>query len=157
MRTTKRAILLLLALAVAVTTLTLTVWARSRQPWRGLTLLSCGPVGGTDFTEVSGRVRNDTGRELAYTDIVLDLYDATGRKVGSVVDNSGNLRPGAIWEFHAVGSPTPAVGSSGENSSKVSASSSAGAANAGASSAAGGSGQSNSGITCRLRLLRGTP
>ena len=71
----------------------------------GLVMLSSQRISNPVMSEIKGRIRNNTGRELKYTDLVLDLYDASGKKVGSVVDNSGNLKPGAVWEFDAVGAP----------------------------------------------------
>jgi hypothetical protein len=72
---------------------------------RGLELVSSEAVKNTTMSEITGQIKNNTDKEFLYTDVVFNLYDAKGDKIGDVVDNSGDLKPGAIWNFDAIGAP----------------------------------------------------
>lgn len=69
----------------------------------GLQLLS-GQIDYTsNMTEIKGQIKNNTNKEFAYTDVVFNLYDANAHKIGSVADNSGDLKAGETWDFDAIG------------------------------------------------------
>ena len=73
-----------------------------------LQLISSQTVNNQHMTEITGRIKNNTNKEFLYTNVVINLYDATGNKVGDAVDNSGDLKSGAIWNFDAIGALTNA-------------------------------------------------
>jgi len=53
-------------------------------------------------TTITGRVKNNTSRELSYAQIQFNLYDASGAQVGTAMANVNNLEPNGIWKFEAV-------------------------------------------------------
>lgn len=63
-----------------------------------------------DFTEerddyflyISGSVKNRTGRELNYAQIIFNLYDKEGAQIGTAVDNINNIREDGVWKFKAM-------------------------------------------------------
>ena len=60
------------------------------------------------MTEITGQIKNNTNKEFSFTEVEFNIYDASGNKVGSTEDNSGDLKPGAIWNFDAIGTITDA-------------------------------------------------
>lgn len=68
-----------------------------------LRLISSKIVSNPNMDEITGQIKNGTNKEFLYTDVVFNLYDNMGNKVGQVEDNSGDLKPGAIWNFDAIG------------------------------------------------------
>jgi hypothetical protein len=68
-----------------------------------LKLIASQKVNNPYMTEIIGQIKNDTDKEFLYTNVIFNLYDAKGNEVGQVVDNSGDLKPGAIWKFDAIG------------------------------------------------------
>lgn len=73
------------------------------QQKNGLRLISSHIEYNTSMTEIKGQIKNNAKQELYYTDITFNLYDPHGNKIGSVVDNSGNLKAGETWNFDAIG------------------------------------------------------
>lgn len=69
----------------------------------GLQLLSSQIEYKSNITEIKGQIKNTTNKEFYYTDVIFNLYDAGGKKIGSVIDNSGDLKAGKTWSFDAVG------------------------------------------------------
>lgn len=56
-----------------------------------------------DFNRyIVGSVVNGTGRRLRYAQVTFSLYDGSGARVGSAMDNINDLDPGAVWNFKAI-------------------------------------------------------
>lgn len=57
---------------------------------------------GQYLSEITGDLTYNGEDHLSYAQITFDLLDASGRRVGSALDNINNLRPGEVWHFKAV-------------------------------------------------------
>lgn len=52
--------------------------------------------------EITGEVVNRRGRKLIYAQITFALYDESGARVGTALDNISDLEAGGRWKFKAV-------------------------------------------------------
>jgi hypothetical protein len=51
---------------------------------------------------VVGTVKNTATKTYGYVQVSINLYDASGKQVGSTMANVNNLEPGTSWDFEAV-------------------------------------------------------
>lgn len=51
---------------------------------------------------ITGVVENNSGREVSYVQVEINLYDSEGVQVGSTLANVNNLAAGAKWRFEAM-------------------------------------------------------
>jgi hypothetical protein len=51
---------------------------------------------------VTGTVRNSGTKTYGYVQVSINLYDSSGRQVGSTMANVNNLEPGKSWDFEAI-------------------------------------------------------
>lgn len=54
-------------------------------------------------THVTGKVRNNTSKQLTYVQIQYALYDKSGNQIGTALANVNGLEPGGTWKFDAIG------------------------------------------------------
>lgn len=54
------------------------------------------------FLYISGSVKNRTGKELNYAQIIFNLYDKDGAQIGTAVDNINSIREDGVWKFKAM-------------------------------------------------------
>lgn len=54
-------------------------------------------------TEVTGRVRNNSGKSYRYVQVVFNLFNEQDEQVGTAMANTTGLAPGTVWRFRAVG------------------------------------------------------
>lgn len=52
---------------------------------------------------IEGTVKNNSNKTYSYVQITFSLYDSSGAKLGTAIDNLNNLAPGEIWKFKALG------------------------------------------------------
>jgi len=58
---------------------------------------------------VSGKIKNNAGRDVGYISIEINLYDKDGNQVGSTIDATNNLEKDGTWKFKAFISEENAV------------------------------------------------
>lgn len=51
---------------------------------------------------VVGTVKNTGAKTYGYVQVSINLYDDSGKQVGSMLANVNNLEPGVSWDFEAV-------------------------------------------------------
>lgn len=56
---------------------------------------------GYGLTMICGKIKNNTGSNIGYAQVEINLYDKAGNIVGSTVDNIANLEPHSTWKFKA--------------------------------------------------------
>ena len=52
--------------------------------------------------EITGSIRNNTGKKYSYVQAVFVLLDNDGNQVGSATANINGLEPGRTWKFKAL-------------------------------------------------------
>ena len=52
-------------------------------------------------SEITGMLKNVSGRNYDYISIEFGIYDANGSKIGSAYDNLSGLAKGEVWSFKA--------------------------------------------------------
>lgn len=67
-------------------------------------LESKGAKGDYDMLTITGKIRNNTGKQYNYAQATFTVYNKAGEQVGSALANVNNLEPGGTWAFRAVGS-----------------------------------------------------
>ena len=50
---------------------------------------------------VVGKARNNSKRTYQQVQVQFDLYDKKGKWIGEAMDDTSDLKSGAVWEFHA--------------------------------------------------------
>ena len=53
-------------------------------------------------TTITGKIKNNTSRTYTYVQVLFDVYDSSGNRVGSAIGNINNLGPLETWKFQAV-------------------------------------------------------
>ncbi len=73
-------------------------------------------VGDVQFTKdgfgsvyIEGTIKNKSGSEASYLQIIYNLYDKDGNQVGTAMDNINNLEKDGTWKFKAIGFDTDNV------------------------------------------------
>ena len=56
---------------------------------------------GSPYGCIAGTVKNTTADTLAYVEVVISLYNASGALVGDATSNTLNLEPYGTWTFEA--------------------------------------------------------
>lgn len=51
---------------------------------------------------ITGKVKNNTGKQVSYAQVEINLYDANGQQCGSTLANVNNLEPEGVWNFKAI-------------------------------------------------------
>lgn len=51
---------------------------------------------------ITGKIKNNTGRQVSYAQVEINLYDANGQQCGSTLANINNLEANGVWNFKAV-------------------------------------------------------
>lgn len=59
-------------------------------------------TGEYDVRYVSGKIKNNTGRDYDYCQIVIALYDADGNLLGTTLDNTNSFKKDVTWLFNAI-------------------------------------------------------
>lgn len=67
-------------------------------------------VGDVKFTKddfgsvyIEGTIKNNSGNDISYLQIIYNLYDEEGNQVGTAMDNINNLERDGTWKFKAMG------------------------------------------------------
>ena len=53
-------------------------------------------------TTITGKIKNNTVQSYTYVQVLFDVYDSGGSRVGSAMGNINNLGPLETWNFKAV-------------------------------------------------------
>ena len=72
------------------------------QPPPDLELRSSTGMKSSYAFTVTGTIRNNSGRSYSYAQVLFDVYDSGGIRVGSAMGNINNLGPHETWRFKAV-------------------------------------------------------
>ena len=67
-----------------------------------LELLSSKGTTNEYSTTVTGKIKNNTSQTYTYVQVLFDVYDSSGHRVGSAMGNINNLGPQETWRFNAV-------------------------------------------------------
>lgn len=60
-------------------------------------------IEGDKYTRyVTGKIKNNTGKEISYAQIEINLYDKDEAQVGTTLDNVTNLEKDGTWVFKAM-------------------------------------------------------
>ncbi len=51
---------------------------------------------------ITGKVKNNSGKDVSYVQIEINLYDKDGNQIGSTLDNVNNLEKDGVWSFKAI-------------------------------------------------------
>ena len=51
---------------------------------------------------ITGVVKNNTGKDLSYVQILIPIYDNSGNKISDAIDNINNLKANSTWKFKAM-------------------------------------------------------
>lgn len=51
--------------------------------------------------QISGKLTNNSDRDLSYVQIQYVLYDKDGVQIGTALDNTNNLKAGGTWKYNA--------------------------------------------------------
>lgn len=51
---------------------------------------------------IVGKIKNNTGKQVGYTQVEINLYDANGQQSGSTMTNINNLEIDGVWNFKAL-------------------------------------------------------
>lgn len=51
---------------------------------------------------VTGLIENRSSRNYSYAQVLFDVYDSSGARVGSAIGNINNLGAGETWSFKAI-------------------------------------------------------
>ena len=55
------------------------------------------------YCEVTGSLKNVSGKDYSYAEVTYGFYDSTGAKVGSGIDNLLNFKNGDTWKYTVIG------------------------------------------------------
>jgi len=64
-----------------------------------LEVLEHAMVMGSYGSHVKGKVKNTSGKQLAYAQCEITFYNSQGEVLGSSFDNINNLEPNDVWNF----------------------------------------------------------
>ena len=67
-----------------------------------LELLSSKGTTNEYSTTITGKIKNNTSQTYTYVQVLFDVYDSSGNRVGSAIGNINNLGPLETWKFQAV-------------------------------------------------------
>jgi len=48
------------------------------------------------------KIEEDSGKDVSYVQIEINLYDKDGNQIGSTLDNVNNLEKDGVWSFKAI-------------------------------------------------------
>lgn len=51
---------------------------------------------------IAGKIKNNTGRQISYAQVEINLYDENNQLLGSTLANVNNLEKDSIWNFKAL-------------------------------------------------------
>lgn len=51
---------------------------------------------------ITGILKNNSGQDVSYVQVEINLYDASGIQTGTTMANTNNLDAGARWRFEAM-------------------------------------------------------
>ncbi len=71
-------------------------------PKPDLELLSSKGSANKFSTTITGNIKNNTSQTYTYVQVLFDVYDSSGNRVGSAIGNINNLGPLETWKFQAV-------------------------------------------------------
>ena len=54
-------------------------------------------------TYLKGVIKNNSGKDCSYVQVLFNLYDADGNQIGTAMDNINNLEADGTWKFNAMG------------------------------------------------------
>lgn len=69
--------------------------------WGALQVVEDQAVDGEYSRYVVGIVKNNSKKHYGYVRVDIDLYNQSGRQVGSTIATTDNLEPYGIWRFKA--------------------------------------------------------
>ena len=72
------------------------------QPSPDLELRSSNGSRSRHAFTIRGTIRNNSGRNYSYAQVLFDVYDSSGNRVESAIGNINNLRAGETWRYKAV-------------------------------------------------------
>lgn len=53
-------------------------------------------------TYLRGIIKNNSGKDCTYVQVIFNLYDADGNQIGTAMDNINNLEADGTWKFSAI-------------------------------------------------------